>query len=136
MNYFSISELSKSSLAKRLGIDNTPPDEARINLIMLIDLILDPLREAYGSPIYVNSGYRCEELNVLCGGSKNSHHMCKVGYAAADITTRTKKGNKRLFELAQELNLPFCQLIDEKNFSWIHISYNPTDVRRQILRIS
>lgn len=54
---------------------------------------------------------------------------------AADITGGSKQENKKLFELAQALNLPFCQLIDEKNFSWVHISYDPNNVKRQILRL-
>ena len=132
MKYFTIKELSRSQKAKEKKIDNTPEGVHEENLTRLIDYVLDPLRESYGSAIYVNSGYRNELVNYLVGGSPNSHHQCEGGYAAADITTKTKKGNKRLFELAQELDLPFCQLINEKNYSWIHISYNPKDIRKEV----
>lgn len=54
---------------------------------------------------------------------------------AADITAGSKQENRKLFDLAQELNLPYCQLIDEKNFSWVHISYDPNNVKRQILHL-
>lgn len=54
---------------------------------------------------------------------------------AADITGGSKQENKKLFELAQELNLPFCQLIDERGFTWVHISYDPKNVKRQILHL-
>lgn len=131
LKYFTINELIRSSKARQHNIDNKPNEEQEKNLHALVRNVLDPLREAYGKPIYVNSGFRSEELNELVGGVKNSHHLCNNGYAAADISTRTKKGNRRLFELAQELDLPFCQLIDEKKASWIHISYNPDDIRKQ-----
>ena len=53
----------------------------------------------------------------------------------ADITAGSKVENKKLFDLAQELNLPYCQLIDERGFSWVHISYDKDNVKRQILHL-
>ena len=53
---------------------------------------------------------------------------------AADITTGDVIENRKLFQLIQ-LNLPFDQLIDEKNFSWVHVSYNPKGNRKQILKL-
>ena len=131
LKYFTINEMIRSSKAKQYKIDNRPNEEQEKNIHALIMNVLDPLREAFGKPICVNSGFRCEELNALVGGVKNSHHLCNGGYAAADLNTRTKKGNRRLFELAQELDLPFCQLIDKYNATWIHISYNPDDIRKE-----
>lgn len=133
LKYFTINELIRSTQAKKQRISNYPNEEQEKNLHALIMNVLDPLREAFGKPIYVNSGFRCEELNVAVGGVKNSHHLCNGGYAAADLNTHTKKGNRKIFELAQELDLPFCQLIDEKNATWIHTSYNPDDIRKQVL---
>lgn len=130
--YFSINELCQSSTAKAKGIDNTPNALQITNLENLITNILDPLREAYGKPIYVNSGFRCELLNKAVGGAKNSEHLSG---SAADIDVNSVEGNKELFELIQKLNLPFRQLIDEKNMSWVHVSYNPTDIKRQILKL-
>ena len=133
MKFFTIKELTKSNEAKRNKINNVPTKQEEQNLIALVENILDPLREAYGKPIIVTSGYRCERLNKLVNGSKTSQH--RTGQAA-DIRTveDTIEENKKLFELIQKLNLPFDQLINEYNYSWVHVSYSPRN-RRQILNI-
>lgn len=131
--YFSIAELTKSSTAIKKKINNTPTKEVENNLNQLIDNILDPLREVWGQPIIVGSGYRCEALNKAVGGAAHSQH--KLGQAA-DIHTKSdsKEDNKKLFELIKQLKLPFDQLINEYNYNWIHVSYSPRN-RRQILNI-
>lgn len=133
MKYFTLNELIKSDAAKRSKINNSPNKQEENNLIALVENILDPLREAYGKPIIVTSGFRCERLNKLVNGSKTSQH--RTGQAA-DIRTveDTVEENKKLFDLTQELNLPFDQLIDEYNFDWVHVSYSPRN-RKQILHI-
>ena len=133
MKYFTLNELIKSDAAKRSKINNTPNKQEENNLIALVNYILDPLREAYGKPIIVTSGFRCERLNKLVNGSKTSQH--RTGQAA-DIRTveDTVEENKKLFDLVQELNLPFDQLIDEYNYDWVHVSYSPRN-RKQILHI-
>lgn len=132
MRNFTIQELTASATAAAKKINNDPTPEAAENLKLLVDNVLDPLRDAYGKPIRVNSGYRSPALNAAVKGSKTSQH---VKGQAADITGGNKAENKKLFELAQELNLPYCQLIDEKNFSWVHISYDRNNVKRQILHL-
>ena len=131
--YFTINELTKSSTAQRLHIDNTPTQTVKDNLNKLIDNILDPLREHYGQPIIINSGYRCDKRNKAVGGAATSQH--KLGQAA-DIRTvaNTKESNKQLFELIRKLKLPFDQLIDEHNLNWVHVSYSKRN-RRQVLKI-
>lgn len=131
--YFSIAELTKSSTAIKKKINNTPTKEVENNLNQLIDNILDPLREAWGQPIIVGSGYRCEALNKAVGGAAHSQH--KLGQAA-DIHTKSDlaEDNKKLFELIKQLKLPFDQLINEYNYSWVHVSYSHRN-RRQILNI-
>ena len=131
MKYFTIKELCKSLTAIQKKINNTPNSEIVNNLKQLVDFILDPLRERYGKPITVNSGYRCPALNKAVNGSKTSQHVKGL---AADITAGSPKENKILFELIQELNLPFDQLIDEKKFSWIHVSFSKNP-RKQILHL-
>lgn len=133
MKHFTLKELTKSDTAIRKGIKNIPNRQEEQNLIALIDNVLDPLREAYGKPIIVTSGFRCEELNRLVGGSKTSHH--RTGQAA-DIRTivDTPEENKKLYDLIIKLNLPFDQLINEYNFDWVHVSYTPKN-RKQILKI-
>lgn len=133
MKYFTIEELCKSRTAARKKIDNTPTEAVKKRLTLLIELILDPLREAYGAPIVVDSGYRCPKLNKAVGGSSTSQH--KTG-EAADIRTvkDTPEENKKLYDLIKKLNLPFDQLIDEYNLNWVHVSYSPRG-RRQELKI-
>lgn len=132
MEYFTVKELTRSTTAEARKIDNTPTREAEANIIALIDNVLDPLRRAYGGPITVTSGYRSPKLNASVGGVKTSQHQKGQ---AADITAGSPEENKWLFDLAQELNLPFCQLIDEKKYKWVHISYDKNDVRRQVLHL-
>lgn len=124
--------MERSDTAVRHAIDNTAPESARKNIAALVDKVLDPLREAWGKPISVTSGYRCPELNRIVGGSKTSHHMRGM---AADITTGNRVENRRLFQLIMDLKLPFTQLIDEKNFQWVHVSLDPEDVKRQVLKL-
>lgn len=133
MKFFTIDELTKSDTATRNNINNVPNEQEKNNLIALVDNILDPLREAYGQPIIVTSGYRCEKLNNLVKGSKTSQH--RFGQAA-DIRSKqdTKEENKKLFDLIQKLDLPFDQLIDEYNYDWVHVSHSSKN-RKQILHI-
>ena len=130
MKYFTMKELTKSSTADKLGIDNTPTTEVSAQLSNLVTHVLDPLREMYGKAITVNSGYRCSKLNAAVGGAKTSQRG-----EAADITAGSKTENKKLFELIRD-NLPFDQLIDESNYSWVHVSYVSTSKnRKQILSL-
>lgn len=133
--YFTVAELVRSDTADRKAIDNRIPKELLPNVQVLIERVLDPLREAYGKPIRVNSGYRCAALNRAVGGSPTSDHMQG---RAADIvgTPNTKQENRRLFNLAQSIGLDFDQLIDERNYSWVHVSYRSAEEnRRQVLAL-
>lgn len=131
MKYFTIEELSKSTTAKRKNIDNTPTEEVKKSLTTLVDKILDPLREAYGKPIIIGSGYRCPKLNKAIGGAAYSQHMKGE---AADIKTiqDTPTENKKLYDLIIKLNLPFDQLINEFNYDWIHVSFGPRNRRQKL----
>ena len=131
MKYFSISEMLKSDTAIKQRLWNGAPKEAEENLKALVDEVLDPLREAYGRPIRVNSGYRCPKLNNLVGGTPNSQHMRGE---AADI--QPVVGNEAdLPELARILieNGKFDQLILYPTF--IHVSYRKLGWnRKQVLQ--
>lgn len=131
MKYFKISELIKSATATRKGIDNTPSPEIKANLEALVDSILDPLRAAYGKPIIVTSGYRCQKLNKAVGGAASSQH---VSGQAADIRSveDTPAENKKLFDLIIALGLPFDQLINEFNYDWVHVSFSPRNRRQKL----
>lgn len=132
MKYFTINELCRSNVAQLRGIENTPNPNQLHNLEKLILNLLDPIREKWGNPIRVNSGFRSKELNKAIGGAGNSEHMKGM---AADITTGNKEDNRRLFDLIAGCDLPFRQLIDEHRYSWIHVSYNEDDNKRQILHL-
>lgn len=127
MKHFTIPELC----ATTRPISNTPTRDIVRNLEELVLNVLDPAREAFGAPIRVNSGYRCERLNRAVGGASNSQH---TKGEAADITTGSKESNRLLFELISD-KLPFDQLIDEKDFSWIHVSYRHGANRQQKLKL-
>ena len=132
MKHFTIEQMTESSTAKAKDIDNTPSQEILAKLQKLIEAILDPLREWYGKPIRVNSGYRCEALNKVVGSkANNSQHLYGE---AADITAGSKEENKKLFEYIKD-NLPFDQLINESDFSWIHVSYREGRLRKQVLAL-
>lgn len=132
MKYFTIAELCRSNTADRLGINNRCNQEHVVNLTALVHNVLDPLREAYGKPITVNSGYRCPALNEALKGSKTSQHMTGQ---AADIDTGDRQQNKLLFEYIRK-NLPFDQLIDESNFAWVHVSFKVDgNNRKQVLKL-
>lgn len=128
MKYFTINELCKSDIASSRQIDNQPSPEVVDNLEALINNCLDPIREAWGGPIRVNSGYRSPALNKAVKGSKTSQHLTGC---AADITVGSR--NKELFNLIKD-NFQFDQLIDEYNYNWIHISYKENP-RNQVLHL-
>lgn len=146
MNYqisknFSYKELTLSTTAKRLGIDNTPGITVEERLHTLCRKILQPLRDAWGEPIIVGSGYRCLRLNEAVGGVKNSDHIYGC---AADIHALgdNPKDNRRLFDLAVEMMndgrlMDVKQIIDEYNYNWIHIAYQNgrTSKRNQVLHV-
>ena len=138
MKYFSIAELIRSETAAAQRIDNMPPAEVVANLTALIDEVLDRVRERWGRPIRVNSGYRSKAVNDAVGSKDTSQH--RTG-EAADITTGSPTENAKLFALIKGMRaageIDFDQLIDEKGFSWVHISHKRNGGNRgQILKIA
>ena len=133
MKWFTLKEFVKSNTAARLGINNNPSEDVKKNIELLVEKILDPLREKFGKPIIVTSGYRCKELNKAVGGAAKSQHMSGE---AADIRSveDSKSANKELFNLIIELGLPFDQLINEHDYDWVHVSYGKRN-RRMILKM-
>lgn len=130
--YFTLAELCASDTAKRLGIKNEPDARTKEALLALIEHVLDPIRESWGKPLYINSGYRCPKLNKAVGGVSNSQHLYGE---AADIDTRQgKEANKALLECIRR-RLQFDQLIDENNGAWVHVSYRQRN-RNQVLTIN
>lgn len=136
MKYFNYNELTRSATASRLGIDNTPTAKEKANLKAVVDNILDPLREKWGAPIIVTSGFRCEKLNKAVGGSATSQH--RLGQAV-DIRTVSDKpaDNYKLLHLLIDMKLPYDQLIseyvdDKGRPDWIHVSFGPRNRRQKL----
>ena len=133
-NNFSLKEMTKSQTALRRGIDNEPGEEVIDNLKNLCENVLQPVREHFGKPVNINSGYRSPELNSAIGGSKTSDH-CKG--MAADIEIRGID-NGDIAEWIQE-NCDFRQLILEfytpgvGDSGWVHVSYNEDDNIKKVM---
>ena len=140
MKHFATAEFEFSVLAKRSGIDNTIPDNILPNVYHLVNNLLDPLREEFGLPILVTSGYRCPRLNRIVNGVKDSQHLTGN---AADITASYRSGRIRLLNACLgaliETNHDFDQLIyydeDLTGPAFLHVSLAlPGDKnRRQVL---
>lgn len=127
--YFSLFELVDTSFT---DLSNNIPDWNSLeNLLTLCEKILDPLRSAFGKSLYVNSGFRSDFVNERVGGVSTSQH--KLG-CAADITVRDVSSLPKLFDLVQELRLPFDQLIYYKKQNFIHVSWSPSPRFQVIVR--
>lgn len=122
--YFKAREILKSKTGEEMGIDNTPREKEVIDNINFTLAKLNEIREGYGKPIYITSGYRCNELNKIVGGVENSKH--KKGLAV-DL-----KWNYELLVYIIE-NCKFEKLIREKkgDLLWIHIQFNTDDSKNQ-----
>ena len=133
--HFSLEELTRSDTAVRFGIDNEPGSEEIENLVRVCDMILEPVRHRYDTPILPSSGYRCLELNRKIGSSDKSQH---TKGQAVDFEV---KGIPNM-EIALWImdNLDFDQLILEfykegqPNSGWIHCSYVGKENRNEAKR--
>lgn len=113
---FTWSEFTKSDTAKRLHINNDITSwEVRDNIKALVEDVLQPLRDAWGGPLFINSGYRCLELNKAVGGVPTSQH---TQGQAADVGCSDPFA---LAKLAKRMNLPFDQMIIYPSF--VHFSF-------------
>lgn len=121
--YFTLEELCKSTTAQKNNIQNVPSWDEVENLNRLCQLVLDPLRQALGEPVYITSGFRCPELNRLVGGVALSQH---INGLAVDFRTLHKA--KAIEILKQNSNVDQC--INEKygNSEWIHVSISSNGV--------
>lgn len=128
--HFELYEFIRSRKANELGISNFPPEEAQQALRNLCENLLQPLREVWGKPITINSGYRCERLNKAVGGSRTSQHM--IG-EAADCAVNGKAED--LLHLLLRLKLDFDQAILYESQNFLHLSLrNNGSNRKQVLR--
>jgi len=129
--HITLSEATNSPTALRLKINNEPNETQLEAMKVVANMLFEPLREWYGKPIKINSFFRCEELNKSVGGAKTSSHCHGC---AIDINAGSKEENKKLFDYVKA-NLVFDQLINEYDYSWVHISYKVGMNRNQTLVI-
>ena len=131
---FSLKEMTKSQTALRRGINNEPGDEQEANLQQLCEQVLQKVRDHFGKPVTVNSGYRSPELNKAIGGSTTSDH-CKG--MAADIEI-PGISNYEIADWIKE-NCEFRQLILEfytpgvPDSGWVHVSYNYEENEKKVM---
>ena len=139
---FSISEFLKSNVARRKGIILDPPKEHIYNMQKLCRKVLQPVRIELGRPIKINSGWRSKELNKAIGGAykiRDGEYIATSQHCkgeAADLHYVDGKGNannKLLFDTILDMGLEFDQMINEYDYSWIHISYSKDNNRCQLL---
>jgi zinc D-Ala-D-Ala carboxypeptidase len=125
--HLELSEVTRSESAKRNGISNMPTPEHIENFKILAAKVFEPIREHFGVPIRISSGYRSKELNKCVGGSSTSQHSSGEAIDIdQDYTTIT---NKQVFEYIKD-NLAFDQLINEFDYSWVHVSYKANGKQR------
>ena len=125
--HLDLSEIIRSDSAKRNGISNMPTPEHIENFKILATKVFEPVREHFGVPIHISSGYRSVELNRLIKGSSSSEH-CK-GQAIDIDMDGTTITNKQVFDYIKD-NLTFDQLINEFNYAWVHVSYKANGKQR------
>jgi len=131
--HLDLAEVTRSESAKREGIINMPTPEHYENLKVIAEKVFEPIREHFGVPILISSGYRSEALNVYIGGSRSSDHS--KGRALDLDMDGSSSGvtNKMIFEFIKD-NLEYDQLINEFDFGWVHVGYRLNANRKQTLR--
>jgi hypothetical protein len=133
-----LGEATKSQTATRLKIDNTPNEEALLNMKHVAENVFEPIRKHFGIPIGISSFYRSPKLNKAVKGSKTSQH---TKGEAIDIDADIFGGvtNAEIFEFVRQ-NLDYDQLIweygNDKNPAWVHVSLKRVgNNKKQILYI-
>ena len=131
-----LKEAIKSNTATRLGIDNTPEDWEIHNLRAVAENVFQPIRDHFGVPIGVSSGYRSKALNKAIGGSKYSQHM--IGEALdIDADIYGKVTNEEIFNYIKN-NLEWDQMIwefgDDEEPNWVHVSYKEAGRNRKQIK--
>ena len=128
---FVLSEITRSNTAKRLGIDNEPTKKDLANLQRIVTNLLQPVRNHLG-PIRISSGYRSKELNRAIGGSNKSQHS-KGEAVDIQFWKEGQMCNKEVYDWIIDNAVEFDQMINEFDFSWIHISLKKSKNRREVL---
>ena len=124
-NNLTLAEVIKSNTAIRRGIDNTPTNLHITNLEYLAEKVFQPLRDHFGSSIFVSSGYRSKALNEAIGGSQRSFHSHGMALDLDQDGRSNSVTNTDLFYYIKN-NLPYSELIwefgTEDKPDWVHVA--------------
>lgn len=120
--HFTLDELCHSETAVAKGLSNIPDKAQTENLKTLAENLLQPVRDRYGKPMYINSGFRSPQVNKAVNGSPTSDHM---NGRAADVRTDNPR---ELFNLVRRSGLSFDQLILYPTF--VHMSFRSRETNR------
>lgn len=132
--HLDLSEVIRSESAKRNGISNMPTPLHIENFKLLAEKVFEPIRNNFRCPIHISSGYRSAELNKCIGGSATSQHCSGEAIDIDMDGSPNGVTNKMVFDFIKD-NLEFDQLINEFDYSWVHVSYESTGKqRKQMLR--
>jgi len=122
---FSLEELTKSQTAERQSIPNNPDEDGIYYLRMVAEKILQPVRNHYGIPFTVSSGFRSVDLCLAIGSKATSQHT--KGQAVDFEVPGISNMDLSYFI---KTTLDFDQLILEfyrgGNTGWVHCSVADT----------
>lgn len=135
--HLSLAEVIRSEAAKRKGISNMPTKQHLDNFVALAENVFEKVREHFGVPIYISSGYRSAELNFVIGGAVNSQHSTGEAIDIDMDGSDSNVTNADIYNYIKD-NLDYDQLIWEfgtdKNPDWVHVSYSKKKNRKQRLK--
>jgi hypothetical protein len=130
---FVMKEFVRSAVAEEKCIDNTIPDDCAENIRTLCVECLQPIRDTINRSMTITSGFRSEVLNRAVNGAYGSDHC--LG-RAADFVVGGREDNLKAFAAIKKSGIEFDQLINERDGSWIHVSYRKGNNRNQVLNLS
>jgi zinc D-Ala-D-Ala carboxypeptidase len=127
---FWISEFIRSQNATRRGLNNTPDEAARLNILRVLGPGLQRVRDALGVPVQITSGYRSPTVNAAVGGARSSQHVLGL---AADFVAPQFGLPWAICKYLRDrpLEIGFDQLIFEG--SWVHISFVERGARAEVM---
>ena len=133
--HFNLKEFTKSETAIRKRIDNTPNSVHATNLKAVCEKILEPVRNHFGKPVRINSGYRGPALNAAVGGSSKSQH-CNGEAVDFEIDGLANPELAKWVAANCEFDQIILEFYDPKegpNSGWMHASYSAGKNRKQKL---
>jgi zinc D-Ala-D-Ala carboxypeptidase len=131
--HFTLEEMIHSQTASRLGLDNTPTKVA-LEALKFTAENMELVRELFGHPIVISSGYRSLAVNKAVGGAATSQH---TRGEAVDFLCPGFGVPANLMKILTKSTIKYDQCILEyplaANGGWIHISFNKTPRRQNLV---